>query len=214
MEVTRNKPLLKSFWECRGVYMKIIRERRMLLTLGIMAGYMLINTLNGNYWALFLRDMLGVQEGNVALFATAKSLVTLVCSFVLVPKVNYRFIKRPMLWSLIAFAASHALLLLQIGGGFGIVILVLSVILEATALSVLSPLCFSLLFINAEEDERALIVGMVYATIALIVAVFPALIGMLVEYSLCIPLFVDLILFALLAVLTLAISRLPPVDAK
>lgn len=209
MAATKNKPLMKSLWECRGVYIRIIKEKRMLLTLAILAAYMLVTTLNSNYWALFLRDMLGVQEGNVSLFVTVKSMVTLVCSFFLVPKVNYRAIRRPMLWSLLAFAASQVLLLMQFGGALGVIALVASVILEATALSVLGPVTGSLVFINAEEDERALIVGMVYATVALIVSVFPALVGMLVERSLCIPFYVNLALFALLAALTVAITKLP-----
>lgn len=210
MEITKNKPLLKSLWECRGVYMKIIREKRMLLTLGVLAAYMLMSTLNSNYWALFLRDMLGVQEGNVSLFVTLMSMVTMVCSFVLVPKVNYRYIRRPMLWSLAAYAISHILLLMQVRGAIGVVVIVASVVLQAIAVSILNPLTNSLLFINAEEDERALIVGLVYATIALIVAVFPVLVGLLVEYSLCIPLFVDLALLVVLVALTLALSKLPP----
>lgn len=209
MAATKNKPLLRSLWECRGVYVRIIREKRMLLTLVILAAYMLVTTLNGNYWAIYLRDIIGVQEGNVALFVTIKSMITLICSFVLVPKVNYKAIKSPMLWSLLIFAVSQGLLLLGVGGGFGIIVLSLSVILEATALSVLGPVTGSLVFINAEEDERALIVGMVYATVALIVSVFPALVGLLVERSLRIPFYVNMGLFALLAAVTVAISRLP-----
>lgn len=209
MAATKHKPLLKSLWECRGVYVRIIKEKRMLFTLAILAAYMLVTTLNGNYWALYLRDILGVQEGNVSLFVTVKSMATLICSFVLVPKVNYRAIRRPMLWSLGAFAASQGLLLLGVTGGTGVVILALSVVLEAIALSVLGPVSGSLVFINAEEDERALIVGMVYATVALIVSVFPALVGLMVEKSLSIPFYVNLGLFVLLAVLTVAITRLP-----
>ena len=111
-----------------------------------------------------------------------------------------------------AAAGSQLLLLLGVTGGMGVVILALSVVLEATALSVLGPVTGSLVFINAEEDERALIVGMVYATVALIVSVFPALVGLLVERSLSIPFYVNLGLFALLAVLTIAITRLPVPD--
>lgn len=209
MEATKNKPLLKSLWECRSVFARVIGEKRMLLTLAILSSYMLVTTLNGNYWAIYLRDILGVQEGNVSLFVTVKSMVTLVCSFFLVPKVSYRFIRRPMLWSLAAFTASQSLLLLRISGGIGAAVLVISVILEATALSVLGPVTGSLVFINAQEDERALIVGMVYAIVALIVCVFPALVGLLVERSLSIPLIVNLGLFALMAALTIAITRLP-----
>ncbi len=209
MAATKHKPMLKSLWECRHVYAGIIKEKRMMMTLGILAGYMLVTTLNGNYWAIYLRDVLGVTEGNVSLFVTVKSIATLFCSFALVPKLNYRAIRQPMLWSLLAFAASQCLLLPGFTGAPGIIILAISVLLEATTLSVLGPVSGSLLFINAEEDERALIVGMVYATVALIVSVFPALVGLLVEHSLRIPFYVNLCLFAILALLSIAISKLP-----
>ena len=66
--------------------------------------------------------------------------------------------------------------------------------------------------INAEEDERARIVGMVYATVALVVSLFPSLVGMLAQRSLRFPFYVNLGLFAVLAVLAIAISRLPAAD--
>lgn len=209
MQATKNKPLLKSLWECRHVYIRIIREKRMLLTLAILAAYMLVITLNGNYWAPYLCEILGIKEGNVSLFVTLRSMAVLVCSFALVPKVNYRVFRKPMLWSLGAFVLSQALLLAGVTGAVGVVILVLSVVLEAIAASILGPLTGSLVFINAEEDERALIVGMVYATVALIVSVFPALVGLLTQVSLCIPFYVNLGLLAVLAALAVAISRLP-----
>ena len=50
---------------------------------------------------------------------------------------------------------------------------------------------------------------MVYATITLIVAVFPLAVGQLAQLSLRIPFWVNLGLFALLAVLTWRICALP-----
>ena len=65
------------------------------------------------------------------------------------------------------------------------------------------------MFLKYTFIQRALIVGMVYATVALIVSVFPALVGILAQYSLSIPFCVNLGLFVLLAVLSIAICRLP-----
>lgn len=214
MEATKNKPLWKSLWECKDVYIGIVREKRMLLTLAILASYMLVTTLNSNYWALYLRDILGVSEGNVSLFVTLKSLVILICSFALVPRVRYQSIRTPMLLSLAAFAASQLLLLTNLGGVVGVAVLALSVALEATALSVLGPVTGSLVFIHAAENERALIVGMVYATVALIVSVFPSLVGLLAQRTLRAPFYINLCLFVLLAVLSIAISRLPAAHEK
>ena len=208
MEATKNQSMFKMLWECKDIYVRIIREKRMLLTLAILAVYMLATTLNNNYWALYLCDALGVREGDVSLFVTFKSLVTLACSFLLVAKIRYQSIRTPMLLSLAAFAVSQGILLVPLGAA-RVPALALSVALEALAVAVLGPVTGSLVFIHAEEDERARIVGMVYATVALVVSLFPALVGLLAQKSLRFPFCVNLGLFAVLAALAIAISRQP-----
>ena len=196
-------------WECKDVYIGIIREKRMLLTLAILAVYTLIKTLNNDYWALYLCDVLGVREGDVSLFVTLRSLATLVSIFVLVPVANRMSIRKPMMASLACFMASQALLLANPGGALCVPLLIVSVALEAMAVSVLNPMTSAMLFINAEEDERARIVGMVNATVALIVTVFPALVGRLTLISLRIPFCINLAAFVVLGVLGLLITLLP-----
>ena len=209
MEKTRNRSVFSMVWECKDVYLNIIREKRMLLTLAILAVYTLIKTLNNDYWALYLCDVLGVREGDVSLFVTLRSLATLVSIFVLVPAANRMSIRKPMLASIACFMASQALLLANPGGALCVPLLVVSVALEAMAVSVLNPMTSAMLFINAEEDERARIVGMVNATVALIVTVFPALVGRLTLISLRIPFCINLAAFVVLGVLGLLITRLP-----
>ena len=85
--------------------------------------------------------------------------------------------------------------------------LILSVALEAAAISVLNPMTNSLLFINAEEDERARVCGMVFATVALLVTIFPAMVGRLAQISLFLPFVINLCLFGVAALLTVWISR-------
>ncbi|MDO4357058.1 MAG: MFS transporter, partial [Clostridia bacterium] len=117
-----------------------------------------------------------------------------------------------MLTALALFAASQALLLITPAGAIAVPLLVVGAVLEAVALSILSPLTSSLLFINADPEERARVCGLVYATISLIVAVFPGLIGRLANLSIRIPFFISIGLFAFTAVLTVIISRLPAPD--
>ena len=112
MEATKNQSIFKMLWECKDIYLRIIREKRMLLTLAILSLYMLVTTLNGNYWSLYICDVLGIREGDVSLFVTFKSLVTMCCSFLLVAKIRYQSIRWPMLASLAAFALSQGLLLI------------------------------------------------------------------------------------------------------
>ena len=87
--------------------------------------------------------------------------------------------------------------------------MIVCVALEALAISMISPLNSSLLYVNADPDERARIFGMVYATIALMVCVFPTIIGYLADVSLYLPFFINIGLFAAMGVCVLFISRLP-----
>lgn len=212
MEATKNKSIFRLVWECKDVYLSIIRQKRMLLTLGILATYTLVKTLNNDYWALYLRDVLMIQEGNVSLFITLRSLATLVSIFVIMPKVNHLSIRKPLLASLGCFFAAETLLLLNPGGVLCVPMLILSVILEAMAVCVLTPTTNAMLFINAEEDERARIVGMVHATVCLIVTVFPALIGRLAQISICIPFCINLVAFVVIGVLGVLLCKLPAAE--
>lgn len=213
MACTRNRSMLFMLWECRDVYVKIIREKRMMLTLLIMAAFTLVTNITRNYWALFLTDTLGVAQGDVALYTTIKSIVNLICIFFLVPRAQKVHFKNPMLIFLGVYGLAQGFLLVNPGGKFLVPGLVLSVILEAMAISVLSPLVNSLVFVHAEADERARVCGMVFATVALIVTVFPALVGLLAQLNLMLPFIVNLGLFALTAILTVMISRLPEENA-
>ena len=139
--------------------------------------------------------------------------VTLVAILTLVPKIKSLNFKKPMLLSAVLFAASQALLLmtdmLKLSGMAAWPLLIICVALEAMAVAMLSPLMQSILFINADEDERARICGMIYATVALMVCIFPTVIGYLADLSLYLPFSINIGLFAAMGVCTVAISRLP-----
>jgi len=208
MAATKNRSMLSLLWECRKVYLRTIANKRMLLTFGILAAYSLWNNLHTNYWALYVCSEIGISEGNVVLFATLKSLVTLACVFAIVPKLRSLSLRRAILYGL-ALAAGAYVLLLACSGAAAAAVLVVSCVLEATALAILSPMINSLLFINAEPEERARVCGMIYATISLIVAVFPSIIGNFAMISLRIPFMIGMLLFALIALLTMILSRMP-----
>ncbi|MDO4741530.1 MAG: MFS transporter [Eubacteriales bacterium] len=214
MEATKDKSLFALLWECRHVYLETIMNVRMLLTFGIVAAYSLVTNLNTNYWALYVCGPLGVSEGNVVLFATLKSFVTLICVFVIVPRLRRMTLKGSVFFGVSLFAGAQALLLLAPAGGAGVAMLVISAVLEAAALAILSPVINSLLFINADPEERARVCGLVYATISLIVAIFPSIIGTFAVVSLRIPFVVCLALFGFIAVLTAVLSRMPKAENR
>ncbi|MGI6239513.1 MAG: MFS transporter [Christensenellales bacterium] len=213
LALTKDVSIFRSLYECKDVYLRIVREKRMLLTLGILAVYSLINTVNDNYWATFVVEYLGLQESDLSWFAMIRGGITLTAILVLVPRLRRMTYKRPMLLSIGLFALAQGLLLLLDFTGARSAALWCGVIacvgLEASAITLLTPLTSSLLFINADPEERARIYGMVYATISLMVCIFPSVIGKLADISLRIPFAINLGLFAAIALLTVMISRLP-----
>lgn len=209
MEATRSKSVLRLLYECKDVYIKTVTSRRMLLTFGIVASYSLVTTLTNSYWSLLACRELGIVQGNVVVFTTIKSLMTLVCVLFLVPRVAGLPVKQPMLGGLAMHIAAMALLVAAPRGASAVLVLLVSTLLEAVALSILSPTTSSLMFINAGEEERARICGLVYGTISLMTAVFPSLIGQMAEISLRLPFAVCIALFVFAGVLVMRLSRLP-----
>jgi MFS family permease len=207
MRETKDQTVLELVWGCKSVFLRMIRENRMILTIGILAVYLVINTLNGTYLSVYITKLLGVTDGDVALYTTFKSLIIMGCIFVIVPRIRFNRFKNPMLIGWGVFAASQSLLLLAPFGA-SIPVLIASVALEAIAMSMLQPLTDSLLFINADPEERARILGLIYGLMALAAAVFPAVAGWLSEQlSLAAPFWINLIMLLAGAMLTVALWR-------
>lgn len=209
MEATKSKSIFRLLYECKDVYIRTVLNRRMLLTFGIVASYSLVTTLTNSYWSLLACRELGIAQGNVVFFSTTKSLMTLLCVLFLVPRVTRLPMKRPMLGGLAMHIAAMALLLAAPRGTAAVFMLLLSTLLEAAALSILSPSTSSLMFINAGEEERARVCGLVYGTVSLLTAVFPSLIGQMAEVSLRLPFAVCIALFVFAGVLVTLLSRMP-----
>ena len=65
------------------------------------------------------------------------------------------------------------------------------------------------MLVSANANERARVCGLIYATIALLTAIFPGVVGYLAEISLRIPFVVCMVMFAFASFLSVLLSRLP-----
>lgn len=206
MRETKDQSIPELVLGCLDVFMRMIRENRMILTIGILSSYLVINTINSSFWAVFITKLMGITDGDVALYITFKSLIIMGCIFVIVPRIRFNRFKNPMLigWGL--FAVSQGLLLLAPYGA-SIPLLISSVALEAIAVSMLSPLTDSLLFINADPEERARILGLIYGLMVMAAAAFPAVAGWFSKLSLAAPFWINLIMLLAGAMLTVALWR-------
>ncbi len=207
MEETKHQSVWQLIWGCKDVFFSMIREKRMILTIGILSAFQVVSTLNTSFWAVYITKNLGVADGDVALYTTFKSLVLMACIFLIVPRVRFKRFKRPMLVAWGLFALSQGVLLAARGGQYAVATLILSIALEAVALSMLSPLTDSLLFVNADPAERARILGLIYGLIVLVITAVPALAGILSTISLAAPFIINLVVLAIGAALTIALWR-------
>ena len=208
-EETKNTSILTLLLECKDVYVKLVLNRRMLLTFGILASHSLVTTLSSTYWALLVFDSMNVSQGNIVLFSTFKNLVMLFGSFLIVPRISLANAKKPLLTGFGVYIASLVLLLAASFGVSALPLLIISCALEALSLAILSPTVRSLMLISANANERARICGLVYATTALLTAVFPGVVGYFAEISLRIPFAVCMAIFVFSAFLSVLLSRLP-----
>jgi Na+/melibiose symporter-like transporter len=218
LAATKNVSILRSLYESIYVFLGILREKRMLLTLGILAAYSLVGSVNDSYWATFVVEYLGLRESDLSWFAMVKGAVTLCAILILVPRLKRMSFRRPMLTAIamLALAQGTLLTLSAVSAPLAVVwpALILSVCLEAMAIALLSPLTSSMLYFHADPEERARIYGMVYATISLMVCLFPFVIGLLADKSLYYPYLVNLGLFAAIALLTVLIAHFPLPEHK
>jgi len=213
MQETKDKRILSMLLECREVYARLVLNRRMLLTFGILAAHSLVTTLSSTYWSLLVCGTMGVAQGDIVLFSTLKNLVTLLCAFAIVPRISLASVKKPMLLGLGGYILSLALLLAASLGAAALPLLIASCLLEAFSLAVLSPTTRSLMLVSANAQERARVCGLIYATIALLTAVFPGVVGYLAEISLRIPFIVCIAMFVFAGFLTVLLARLPKDEA-
>lgn len=209
MAATKDKSILTLLYECKDVYFKQVLSRRMLLTFGVLASCSLVTTISSTYWALLVCSELGVSEANVVLYATLRSFVTLACVFLLTTPISRMPMRKPILGGFALYIASIVVLLAAPRGWLLVPMLSLSCVLDAVAMAILSPTTRSLMLINAGQEERARVCGLIYATIALLTAVFPGIVGVLAEISLRIPFVICAALFVFSAVLTVALSHMP-----
>ena len=209
MAATRNKSIFTSLFELKCVFLKIVKDKRIVLTLGIMAAFSLVNALSTDYFGLYLKNKLFIAESNMALFTMVKSIVRLLCMFLFARVISTDRFLRPMTCAWVMFILGQIILLVNPGGALAMPLAFVQVVFEAIALSILYPMTSSILFLNVDKEERARINGLILALVSLVTSVFPALIGLMADYNLNVPFIAMVLVYGLAIYLTIEIHKLP-----
>ncbi len=174
-----------------------LRQRRMLLCVLLMVLMTCFQTIQTNFWPLFVTAEYGISSAMLSLFPLVKAAVALLAFFLIVPRINFTNIRTPLMAGLMAQGLGLLLPLALLPAAASAVWAVfLSVACDAFALALLGPLTESLMSVSIPAGERARINSLIFAVILLVSTPAGWIAGQASERSRIFPLVLNLCLVA------------------
>ncbi len=205
MKECKKVSMLKHLWSSRFVLRDMLKSKRIMLTIGLLACYMTMRGVSDSFWPLLVTQRLGIAEENLSVFATVKTLLMLASYFVIVPHVRVERFKSPALTALLLLAAQQAMMILLPVGAYALV--VLGAVMEAVAMSILSPLTSAIQTRELPAEERARMQGFFFMMCLLMTSPFGMLAGALSDINRALPMGLNLLFLAGCAVFAIALDR-------
>jgi MFS family permease len=206
MEETRQRSLFSLLSGYRSVFNQLLHSRPILAAMSLMVITSIYTTISGSFWGILFTSKLGFAESEISTFVAIRSIVMTICFFLIGPRLtNLRRFRLPLWIGFLAFIMSQ--LLLVVMPPRAIPLMVASVMLEAVAASLVSPMTESLLALSMESQERARVSAMVYVALIVMVSPFGWIAGQLSALDRSLPFALNMSLFALGIVLVWIIGR-------
>jgi MFS family permease len=206
MQETRHRSLPSLLREYRGVFNQLMHSRPILAALSLMVITNIYTTISNSFWGVLFTSKLGFADSEISTYVAVRSIVMTICFFLIGPRLtNLRRFRLPLWIGFFAFFISQ--LLLVIMPPRAVPLLVASVILEAVAASLVSPMTESLLALSMESDERARVSAMVYVALIMLISPFGWIAGQLSSLDRSLPFALNTFLFGLGIVLVWIIGR-------
>jgi len=213
MEETRHRSITSLLGEYRSVFGQILHSRPILAALSLMVITNIYTTVSNNFWGVLFTSKLGFSDSQISTYAALRSIVMMVCFFVIGPRLtNLRRFRRPLWAGFAAFLVSQ--LLLVVMPPQAVFMLIISVTMEGVASALVNPMTESLLALSMETAERARVSAMVYVALIVVISPFGWVAGQLSALDRSFPFALNMGLFAVGLVIVWLISKpgfLPPV---
>src|SRR5262249_24534444 len=159
-----------------------------------------------NFWGVLFTTKLGFTSSEISTYAAIRSIVMTFSFFVLGPRLtNMHHFRLPLWAGFSAFLVSQ--LLLVVMPPHAIALLAISVMLEAVASALVSPMTESLLALSMESNERARVSAMVYVALIVVISPFGWIAGQLSALNRSFPFALNMVLFAIGIVLVGIIGK-------
>jgi MFS family permease len=206
MVETRQRSLFSLLGEYRSVLGQLWHSRPLLAALALMVITNIYTTVSGSFWGVLFTTKLGFADSEISIYVALRSIVMTICFFLLGPRLtNLRRFRLPLWTGFIAFFISQLLLVVMTPRA--IPLLVASVVLEAVASALVSPMTESLLALSLESKERARVSAMVYVALIVLISPFGWIAGQLSAIDRALPFALNMALFAIGALLVWVIGR-------
>jgi MFS family permease len=206
MAETRHRSLTSLLGEYRSVFNQLLHSRAILSALSLMFITNIYVTISNNFWGVLFTGKLGFSSSQISTYVAVRSIIMTVCFFLIGPRLtNLQRFRLPLWMGFSIFLVSQ--LLLAVMPPQAVFLLVLSVVLEAVASALVSPMTESLLALSMESHERARISGMVYVTLIVLISPFGWIAGQLSALDRSLPFALNTVLFGLGIVLVWFIGR-------
>lgn len=192
MEQTKHLNLFKQLSGYGAVIKQIFKTPETILTVGLMLTMSIISMVNSTFWPIMITENLHISNKAIGIFPFVRSLVMLLFFFTIVPKIKASNFKTPMLFGFCIFIISQLLLLITPDKGY--LIIVISIILEATSISLISPLLDSLQVLMVDPQERARIIAILYVIVIGFTSPFGWIAGNLSSIDRKLPFVMNLVL--------------------
>jgi len=193
MEETQDKPLLSLMGGLKEVLVQILRTPRTLVVLGIMVVMGVVMMINGTFWSILATEKLGILAEHLAIFPFAKSGLMLILYFLLVPRLNVRRFRNPMILGFAGLLTGNLILVTMSAGNY--FLLLISVLIEAASMAMFGPLMDALTIISIDDAERARINSILFAVVILLTSPFGWIAGQLSEINRVLPFVLNICLF-------------------
>jgi MFS family permease len=206
MQETHHRSLVSLLGEYRSVFGQLLHSRPILSALSLLMITNIYTVVSNNFWGVLFTGKLGFSNAQISTYIAIRSVVMTVCFFLIGPRLtNLRRFRLPLGTGFAIFAISQ--LLLVVMPAHAVFLLVVSVVLEAIAAALVSPMTESLLALSMESDERARVSAMVYVALILLISPFGWIAGQLSALNRSLPFALNMGLFAVGIVLVWLIGR-------
>jgi MFS family permease len=206
MQETRYRSLVSLLGEYRSVFNQLLHSKAILAALSLMVITNIYVTISNNFWGVLFTEKLGFADSQISTFVAIRSIVMTLCFFVIGPRLtNLHRFRLPLWVGFSAFLLSQ--LLLVVMPPQAVLLLVVSVVLEAVASALVSPMTESLLALSMESNERARVSAMVYVALIVLISPFGWIAGQLSALDRSLPFALNMSLFAIGILLVWIIGR-------